>query len=111
MAPEKVFTGMMKILTFIGSIVGGFLAVSLAINTLVYAPLSQAIAQERQERESAIYKEAEERCASDNAKFEKLDKKLDIVVNQNLEISKLFYTYIKQTDINTKEIDKMRDKK
>ena len=42
-----------KLLTFVGSLLGSFLGVTLAIYQLVYAPLSKALATECEKRESS----------------------------------------------------------
>lgn len=62
---DKIFSGTMKILLFVGSILGSFIAVTLAINSLVYVPLNTAIAQEVTKRENTVSIEAEKRDKTD----------------------------------------------
>jgi len=83
---DKIFSGVMKILTFIGSILGGFLAVSLAINTLVYCPLNKAIAAETTKREEAICLESKLRFDEDTINCDKADKRFEEQLKTNQRI-------------------------
>ena len=49
---KKIFSGVMKVVMALGSVLGGFLAVTAMLNTLIYCPLNNAIAAEVTKRET-----------------------------------------------------------
>jgi hypothetical protein len=83
---DKIMSGAMKILLFIGSVLGGFLAVTLAINTLVYTPLNTAIAQEVTKRELAVEEEAKCRIGIEKEIRQEVRDGLDSqsIINQQI---------------------------
>ena len=62
-----------KLITFVGSLLGSFLAVTLAIYNLVYAPLSKALATECEKRETCV---KDLQCS---------DNKLELSLNSNVK--------------------------
>lgn len=85
-----------KAVTFGLSMLGGFIGVALAINTLVFVPLNAGLAQECTKREiadAAIMKNVDD----------KLDKILKITIDTNVTLAGIG----KQVDVNTKRLEKM----
>ena len=87
------------LLLFVGSIIGAVLMVVGLAYQMVYAPLNSAVAAE-----------AYARCQGDEAACEKINTKLDKILNNQEELKVAFATTAVQVAINTKRLDKLECK-
>jgi hypothetical protein len=87
----KVFSAVKNIIMFIGSLLGGFIAVVVVLNSTIYVPLRAEIAQERKDREAAVCEEAKVRCDDDKSGLVRLESKIDkglvVMIKQGEDIA------------------------
>ena len=86
-------------LLFVGSIIGGCIAVVVVIYNLVFAPLSLAICQE-----------AQARCSNEAVMKKEINDKLDTLLTYAIDTKTTLASYVRQVDINTKRIDNLERK-
>ena len=88
-----------KLVIFVLSVLGGFIGVALAINTLVFVPLNAGLAQECTKRELA-----------DAAIMENIDNKLDKLLTITVDMKTNLAVAVKQIEINGDRIKKLEAK-
>jgi len=99
---NKVFTGGMKLVMVLGSILGSFLAVSALLNSLIYCPLNAADALEidkREKADSSIKAEIKEIVKEFSGKVTEIVNNQDAVNQQiltNLAVQKTDIKWIRE---------------